>query len=36
MLYFGHTRHDGPGKPGPEKPTYGWKHTNARVEFHPL
>jgi hypothetical protein len=36
MLYFGHTRHDGPGKAGPEKPTYGWKYSNARVEFHPL
>lgn len=36
MLYFGHTRYTGRGQGGPEKPTYGWRYSNVRVEFHPL
>lgn len=33
MLYFGHTPHKKGSGYGPERPTYGWKYENVRVEL---
>ncbi|HSL85026.1 MAG TPA: hypothetical protein VLF66_19800, partial [Thermoanaerobaculia bacterium] len=32
MIYFGHEH---AGSHGPERPTYGWRYQNLRVEFIP-
>jgi hypothetical protein len=35
MLYLGHTPHAKGSGSGPERPTYGWKYSNLRVELFP-